>query len=1130
MPKPALTPTLSWALALKTAATALATALTTSLPAGLPAPLAALDNPETMAALGRAAGALVPRLGGGKAAGAGSQPVSPEATLLAQQEATTHRPVSYTASPSLPGTLNAPWWTDFAHLIYWFYVVATFTTVAFLGYLYDLLVRRREAAHPIRETRGFSRAQTGDLVTAILPLTWSATMVMHASTHSINFDENTAGAAFSFTVIAYQWGWNYYFPRDVVSQMEAAPRIVGRGRVVQFAPTPLETAEVNATDLWAMRATVGGRHGSRTGRLNASSALSLTLPTDLPAGALSALPAGAGWRAAAAAALGEAVPAPASGGALGTSALTSPVGGLEVVTSSLARPSAFVAGDRLVLGARHYSASPALPSAPRAAAWASAAPQGGALRTPTAPGRPLLGHLSGALAEGRPLAPLAPLAEGLDLLRGAQPRTPGQLLLWTGPDAVTGSGSTALASTEDMGWLTPLPAREATARATLATSHAWAEALPAQALAGRAPGPLLLPFDLTARDLLAHVGGTTPVSWVGASAALESEIGSDSQALWAGGLVPDLSAGALAAGTAGGAEVHPAGALRRAALPLAPALAPALALTSRTPAAAPVGAAPAPALGAALGLPRAPRPGIAGAGTAALPGLLQAPSARAGGLGALAALGAGSPLASAAARAPIGPSGPGLGLDEARLVRSAASRLSDPALVAGKVDALTGPSTALPLGPLGLLGLGWSTTASISSYPSFKMARGGILRRPMVGLRGAPAPHQGLPAPLAAPLLGKVGSPLGRPQLRLWAPLEAPAAAVGAPLEGAPMAWASSWAFAGPAPAEDLDPAFINTVWTPETNTTRRSDHNSRYLVTWAPLGGALAQGGDFAPAQSGPGARALLAPLAVRTSLLALNEAGLKNTAGGSGAKPSLAAMTLPQAALGGSGAGLTTSAWPALWAFTPSFGPSPLGFVGQSRGAAWSAGRAGSLLTAQARASVHGALSPELSSVSSGESLTSLIAAMDLVRMTGPDRAPLARQGYVPLSSSISASRRLRVTKGISLPSDTPMHIICGSKDVIHSWAIPGLGVKIDCIPGYNSHRRLLLRWRGAYWGQCMEVCGRYHHWMPIMVNVVHPALFADWCLTFLRGLDTQAHSGSVGPTPQALTHLLGALKGGS
>jgi hypothetical protein len=47
--------------------------------------------------------------------------------------------------------------------------------------------------------------------------------------------------------------------------------------------------------------------------------------------------------------------------------------------------------------------------------------------------------------------------------------------------------------------------------------------------------------------------------------------------------------------------------------------------------------------------------------------------------------------------------------------------------------------------------------------------------------------------------------------------------------------------------------------------------------------------------------------------------------------------------------------------------------------------------------------------------------------------------------------------------------------------------------------------------------------------MVNVVHPALFADWCLTFLRGLDTQAHSGSAAPSPEALTQLLKGLDGG-
>ena len=90
---------------------------------------------------------------------------------------------------------------------------------------------------------------------------------------------------------------------------------------------------------------------------------------------------------------------------------------------------------------------------------------------------------------------------------------------------------------------------------------------------------------------------------------------------------------------------------------------------------------------------------------------------------------------------------------------------------------------------------------------------------------------------------------------------------------------------------------------------------------------------------------------------------------------------------------------------------------------------------------------------------------------------------------------THRLYITSGLVLPSDTAIHIICGSKDVIHSWAIPGLFIKIDCIPGYNCHRRLLIRWRGLFWGQCMEVCGRYHHWMPILIKTTHYDLFILW-----------------------------------
>jgi len=68
--------------------------------------------------------------------------------------------------------------------------------------------------------------------------------------------------------------------------------------------------------------------------------------------------------------------------------------------------------------------------------------------------------------------------------------------------------------------------------------------------------------------------------------------------------------------------------------------------------------------------------------------------------------------------------------------------------------------------------------------------------------------------------------------------------------------------------------------------------------------------------------------------------------------------------------------------------------------------------------------------------------------------------RAGYAGIQPGVSNMRRLRVTQGIYLPADLPIHGIFGSKDVIHSWAIPGLGVKVDCIPGYSSHRRLFFR----------------------------------------------------------------------
>jgi heme/copper-type cytochrome/quinol oxidase subunit 2 len=88
--------------------------------------------------------------------------------------------------------------------------------------------------------------------------------------------------------------------------------------------------------------------------------------------------------------------------------------------------------------------------------------------------------------------------------------------------------------------------------------------------------------------------------------------------------------------------------------------------------------------------------------------------------------------------------------------------------------------------------------------------------------------------------------------------------------------------------------------------------------------------------------------------------------------------------------------------------------------------------------------------------------------------------------------------------MPTEIRLHILASSKDVIHSWAIPSAGIKIDCVPGYSSHRIAIFLTHGIFWGQCMEICGRYHHWMPIVVYFMKRDLFFLWCTHFMHYSD--------------------------
>lgn len=110
------------------------------------------------------------------------------------------------------------------------------------------------------------------------------------------------------------------------------------------------------------------------------------------------------------------------------------------------------------------------------------------------------------------------------------------------------------------------------------------------------------------------------------------------------------------------------------------------------------------------------------------------------------------------------------------------------------------------------------------------------------------------------------------------------------------------------------------------------------------------------------------------------------------------------------------------------------------------------------------------------------------------------MQKSQYRPMRRGISNMIRLHGTNAVAMPIEIRLQVLASSKDVIHSWAIPSAGVKIDCVPGYSSHRVIIFLVSGIFWGQCMEICGRYHHWMPIIVYFMKRDLFFLWCTHFV------------------------------
>ena len=87
------------------------------------------------------------------------------------------------------------------------------------------------------------------------------------------------------------------------------------------------------------------------------------------------------------------------------------------------------------------------------------------------------------------------------------------------------------------------------------------------------------------------------------------------------------------------------------------------------------------------------------------------------------------------------------------------------------------------------------------------------------------------------------------------------------------------------------------------------------------------------------------------------------------------------------------------------------------------------------------------------------------------------------------------LEVDEPLVLPTDTKVRFLVTGNDVIHSWWVPELAVKRDAIPGFINETWTRTTEPGIYRGQCAELCGKDHGFMPIVVNVVSKEEYAEW-----------------------------------
>ncbi len=115
----------------------------------------------------------------------------------------------------------------------------------------------------------------------------------------------------------------------------------------------------------------------------------------------------------------------------------------------------------------------------------------------------------------------------------------------------------------------------------------------------------------------------------------------------------------------------------------------------------------------------------------------------------------------------------------------------------------------------------------------------------------------------------------------------------------------------------------------------------------------------------------------------------------------------------------------------------------------------------------------------------------SVDSVILQDDERAEAVKAGM----PADQVPRNLAVNNEVLVPVDKVVHVLVTTTDVIHAWRVPSFGTMVDAVPGRISATWFKAQREGIYFGQCSELCGKDHAFMPIAIRVVNEGVFKEW-----------------------------------